>query len=252
MSYIIAFVAYRDGEEVYPINCWRADIKAGDAVVVRQETKDGALKWARVVRVEFLNWKCKNYVECLASEATFDSLGIRLPVPTPTVFGACRPAFAWDHLKATGWSRHLPVSRNYRGGFSRANRSEVANIFFRSNGVDIQLIEGSHNPALTPDGRLSFSFSVSPRIVRHALSHSGINLFELVIEFADAFRTDCGPYDRFMKAVGRSDKSTEELRRKTQEGRSDGLWEALGGVGGESVYLGDGLYLGPGDRWRGD
>ncbi|WP_334543831.1 hypothetical protein [Rhizobium leguminosarum] len=250
MSYIVAFVVYQNGKQAYPINCWRADVKAGDAVVVRQETKGGELKWARVVRTEFLNWKCKNYIECLASEATFDSLGIKLPVPTPTVFGACRAAFVWEHLKATGWRRHH-VGRNYKGAFSWGNHSEVANIFFRTNGVDIQLIEGTNNPALTPDGGLSFSLDLSPRTVRHTLSHSEINLFEWVIEFADAFKDDSGLYDRFMKPVGSSDKRTEELRQKAQEGRSDGLYDALGGAGGESVYLGDGLYLGPGDQWRG-
>ncbi len=250
MSYIVAFVSYRDkDDEVYAVNCWRADVKPGDFVVVRQETKGGFLKRAKVVRTEFLNWKCQNYIECLVAEATFGPFGITLPVPTPTVFGPCRPSYAWDHLKAAGWSRHLTVSRHFKGGFSYTNKTEVANIFFRSNGIDIQLMEGAVNHALREDGRLSFAFVPSARVVRHSLSHSEINLFDWIIEFADAFRANEGSYDRFLVPRGNPNKLTAELREKFRVDRSENLYEALGGYAGEPVYLGDGLYLGPGDRW---
>lgn len=247
MSYIVAFVSYTDGGEVYATNCWRTDIQPGDAVVVRQETQDGRLKRAVVVKVEYLNWKCRNYIECLASEAEFDQFGITLPSPTPTVRGVCRHLDVWEHLKATGWSRHHTVSRLFKGGYSKTNSSQVANLFFRTNGIDIQIIEGTQNHALHGDC-LSFGFCPTASVTRHTLSHSGLNVFQHVIDFSDAFTAETGDYSKFMSpALGLSDRRTEKLRQMAQEGRDPGLaglYEALRGTCG---YIGDGLSIG--GRW---
>src|SRR5688572_4708157 len=103
MTYIIAFVTFDKGDGKYPVNCLRTDIKEGDAVVVRMNTKGGELKWARVIGVEFLNWDCQNIIECLASEAQFGPEGITLPPNCPVIKGISRPYDVHVHLYGTGW-----------------------------------------------------------------------------------------------------------------------------------------------------
>lgn len=250
MSYIVAFVSYGKEPQTYPVNCWRTDIKPGDAVVVQQGHEGSPLKWAKVMATHFLNWECKHSIACLASEASFDSLGIILPKPTPYVSGLSRAQAIQAHLKQTGWRQYQPVSRQFKSAHSFHNGQQFANIFVRANGIDIQIIDGHENEALTPAGRLSFYFRDYFKIVRHTLSHSDVNLFELTARFADRFRNAAGPYDEFLKPIGSSDKRTDALRRIAEEGRSNTeLYAALGGYGGEPVYLGDGLYLSKSGRW---
>jgi hypothetical protein len=250
MSYIIAFGSYGNETKTYPVNCWRTDIKAGDAVVVQQGHEGSPLKRAVVVATHYLNWTCQHSIACLASEARFDSLGITLPKPTPYVSGLSRAEALKARLKQTGWQQHLPVSRQFKSAHSFYNSQQHANIFMRANGIDIQIIDSHENEALTRDRRLSFMFREHFRIVRHTLSHSGVNLFELTAQFADRFRDGAGSYDEFLKPVGRSDKRTDELRQMAEEGREGtDLYAALGGFGGEPIYVGDGLYLSAGGRW---
>ncbi|WP_210235239.1 hypothetical protein, partial [Mesorhizobium sp. M2D.F.Ca.ET.206.01.1.1] len=76
MSYIVAFVRFAPEETLYPVNCWRSDVKEGDAVVVRMKTRGDILKRAEIAYLAYLNWNCANTIECLASEAEFTLHGI--------------------------------------------------------------------------------------------------------------------------------------------------------------------------------
>lgn len=250
MSYIIAFVSYANEERTYPVSCWRTDIKPGDAVVVQQGHGSHVLKWARVDRLLFLNWECKHHIACLASEARFDSLGILLPKPIPMFAGLSRPEEVWHHLRQSGWTRCPTVSRLFKSAFCRHNGRQFANIFFRSNGVDIQIINGNVNEALTTGGELSFFQRDHFTVVRHTLSHSHLNLFEMIVRFAEAFQNDAGQYEEFLKPVGKSDRRTDALKQMAAEGREGkDLYAALGGYGGAPLYVSDGLYLTAGGIW---
>jgi hypothetical protein len=68
MTYRIAFVRFTQNGRAYPVNCDRSDLAQNDIVVVRLLGLDGRLKVARVDRVEFLNWHCKNTLICKRSE----------------------------------------------------------------------------------------------------------------------------------------------------------------------------------------
>ena len=53
MSYIIAFVKFAEADRDYPAGCFRTDLKAGDAVLVR--LADKRLKPAFVTALKYLN-----------------------------------------------------------------------------------------------------------------------------------------------------------------------------------------------------
>lgn len=248
MSYIVAFVKYREGKGTYPVNCWRTDLAVGDGVVVRQMSDREVLKEAVVIDLQFLNWRCKNYIECRSTECTYGPDGIALPVPSKTLHGMTRPIDLWHVLKPRGWKLRKPAARQFKSAFFAFNGKENCTMFFRSNGIDIQIFPGSGSPLHYDNGTVGFS-SLQGRHVRHTLSHSGINVYEHVDEFAAVF-LKADDYARFMKPLGTTDKRTDKLRQMAAEHSGDGLYATLGGDGLGPIYLGDGLSIGPGDSWH--
>lgn len=201
--------------------------------------------------LEYLNWNCKNYVACLVSETSSSPDGMVLPSRSLAHKGICRDIDVYRYLMSKGWRQHRTVSRMFRSGFSYRNRTQFSNIIFRSNGIDLQIVNDTVNGAIQPDGRLGLRlFLDNSNIVRHALSHSKINLYEMIVEFSDEFQRNNGDYDKYMIPQGRSDKRSDLLKRNSSRNSypGDSLYEILGGDGG-NVYLGDGLYLTPGGNW---
>lgn len=264
VSYIVAYVQFERDENSldYPVNCLRTDIKRGDTVVVRMESKCGKLQAARVTRVEYLNWNCVNTLQCLASEARRRPHGIEALPGSPTVRGWARPWDVCAELRRTGWVPRKPNSKAYKIAYSHVNATQTAHIFFRSNGIDIQLLGIKGDPPV-PFSRVSLSSFDGPQ-VRHFMSQSGINLLELTLKFAEAFKKDQDDYREFFQPVGKSNKVTDDLRyRSAQDGkgflREDQdrgfdamLYGLLGGNGSGHAYVGDGLSISSSGRWIND
>ena len=264
VSYIVAYVQFEQDENSldYPVNCLRTDIKRGDTVVVRMESKGGKLQAARVTRVEYLNWNCVNTLQCLASEARRRPYGIKVLPGSPTVRGWARPWDVCAELRRTGWIPRKPNSKAYKIAYSHVNATQTAHIFFRSNGIDIQLVGSGGDPPL-PFSRVGLSSCDGPQ-VRHFLSQSGINLLELTLKFAEAFKKDRDDYSEFFRPVGKSSRVTADMRHRIGKGgmgfvRDDPdrgfdakLYGLLGGDGIGNVYVGDGLSISSSGRWISD
>ncbi|MBJ6125387.1 hypothetical protein [Microvirga splendida] len=249
MSYIIAYVAFEGSEAQYPVCCLRTDVKVGDAVVVRMVTRGGALKWASVRSVEFLNWDCQNGIECLASEAQFGPDGIILPPNSPITKGIWRPEEVHAHLYRTGWIPRKPKGTVARIAYTHTNTSRTANIFFRKNGADIQMLPREAGRNVMPNSPISYAPSVG-EFVRNDLSHNKVNGLEQIIAFSDAFRENRSDYTKYMSffGTGRKDHRIPGPGERSFEGT---MYDLLGGSGG-NVYLGDGLSLSPSGGWVND
>lgn len=251
LSYIIAFVRFSGSSKVYCVDCNRTDVKFGDEVVIRNYADNAKFKRATIMALEYLNWNCKNYVACLVSETSSSPDGMVLPSRSLAHKGVCRDIDVYSYLTSKRWRQHRTVSRMFRSGFSYRNQSQFSNILFRSNGIDLQIVNDTVNGAIQSDGRLGLRlFLDNSNIVRHALSRSKINLYELIVEFSDEFQKNTGDYAKYMIPQGRSDKRTDRLKQKTNRSNDIGenLYEIFGGDG-EPVYLGDGLYLTSDGRW---
>ena len=140
LSYIVAFVRFAPNESPYPVNCWRSDVREGDVVVVRMKSRGDACKRAEVVHLAYLNWRCANSIECIASEAQFTPHGIIPPDPPRMHYGVNRPVDDWNVIRVLGWRNHRTRSKTYQFACSARNDSFVCYMFFRRNGVDIQIM----------------------------------------------------------------------------------------------------------------
>lgn len=185
MSYIVAFVHFPESKDLYPVSCWRSDIKEGDAVVVRMESRGDALKRADVAYLAYYNWNCANWIECLWSEAKLTRDGIILPNPPRRHNGVNRPVDVWNVIKEYGWRLHRVRSRTYKFACSARNATSVCYLFFRKNGVDIQVIDLAAAPA-TDDDVLGFASTVGD-VNRADCRNTDTNFYVYICELAKAF-----------------------------------------------------------------
>ncbi|MBM2711068.1 hypothetical protein JQK88_07360 [Mesorhizobium caraganae] len=240
MGYIIAHVAFDSKGQVYPVNCYRTDIGIGDDVVVRM--KEGTLKWARVADLNYLNWNCRNTIECLGREATSTRDGIVLPRgESLSVRGMTRPIDLAIHLTGIGWIRRRPANKAYRVAFTATNERRTGLILMRKNGVDVQLLPGLPDEEMKRDSLLRISRLRSP-FFEQGLGGSEQNVFMRIAAFAEAFlRDDPGLEDLLVPL--RSTKTLPARPRNIREADDeDDLYSFFGGMG-EPVYMGDGIWL---------
>ncbi|MHA6203692.1 hypothetical protein ACXU4B_04605 [Dyella soli] len=253
MSYIIAYVKFSGTALDYPVECYRTDLKVDENVLVR--LADGGLKQAVVTRVIFLNWDCKSRIECKESEATSDSEGNLLPPRgSPVTKGLATPKAAGEALRKQGWIPIAPFSY-YNLVFTRSNDSQTANILFRKNGVDFQIL--SSIPEVEPKPFSPFLHELTDgRIVRHYLSQTTFNLYEGVLRFSESFHRNENEYERFFKPVGSKEKRTADLaarlppdrnRDSTRNGLSD-IYDACSGASEGDAYMGDEMWISSGGR----
>lgn len=243
ISYLIAFVRFSESELDYPVECYRTDIKPSEEVVIR--LANSTLKSATVVRMAYLNWDCKGRIECKLSEAATKKLSPehKLDIAEITV-GLTTIEAMMISLRKTGWTPLKPVSKQYRIAASHCNKTQTANIFFRKNGVDLQILAGL--PSSRPGNFSNINISLSEgRVVRHFLSQTTFNLYEGINRFAISFLANEGNYDRFFKPVGSSDRATQEVKNRVHDSGSESLRDALAGCedGAGRIYLSDGIYL---------
>lgn len=139
------------------------------------------------------------------------------------------------HLRLAGWTPLKPISRQYRIAVTHCNKTQTANIFFRKNGVDLQIL--SELPLSRPANFSKINISLSEgRVVRHFLSQTTFNLYEGIDRFATCFLANEDNYDRFFKSVDSSDRATQEVRNRAHDSNPDkemSLREALAG----SIFL---------------
>lgn len=236
MSYIIAFVRFGETEMDYPVECFRTDIKQFDEVMVR--VSNSTLKSAIVERIAYLNWNCKGRIECKVSESS---------AQLAKTFGLATAQATVDHLRLSGWIPLKPVSKQYQIGVTHCTYTQTANIYFRANGVDLQIMSGRRASTPKPFSRVSFSVGEG-RVVRHFLSQTTFNLYEGIARFADSFLSNERNLDRYFKSVGSRDKATQEVKNRMLRGDPEAemsLRRALAGCedGMGKIYLSDGVYI---------
>lgn len=249
MSYIIAFVSFGLRGSAYRFNCFRDDVHAGDEVLVR--LGNGTYRPGTVERTEFLDWRCEGAVVCKLSEAVKGDSGYS-PGPGANPHRGLTSNHAMiHHLEQHGWIS-FGHGKNFKALCGFHNGSERAHIWFTNRSIRLEILD-EPDPLPAP-GSFVGAKPNAARQVMHHFSQTTFNLYEGVARFAEAFQKDSGDYQRFFKAVGSKSRQPPELARerrlmnKERDEMSD-LYDAMGGDGG-SVYLSDGLYLGPGGKLR--
>lgn len=249
MSYIIAYVKFQGTSLDYPVECYRTDISPEERVLVR--LANGRIKQAVVTQLAYLNWDCKSRIECKESEATQSSKGVlHLPDDSPVHKGLATPEATSAALRGQGWI-HLRSFSYYNFVLTNSNENNTANIFFRKNGVDFQVLQSK--PAVAPNPFDPYLHELTHgRIVRHYLSRTTFNLYEGVLRFSDSFLRNENSYDRFFNPVGSKDKRTTDLvkrlppdKRLSSSDLSD-IYEACSDDSGGDAYMGDGMWISSG------
>lgn len=246
MSYIIAFVSFSDSDKEFPVQCFRTDIKTNEEVVIRRT--DGKLRLAKALYTKYLNWDCKGRIECKKSECTFDPLGeVILPKGSPISYGLSTPELLIKVLKSSGWIQIKTRQRIYRSVFANLNTTSIAYMFFRRNGVDIQVIQRDGEEIIKPFSFYNGSFNEG-KVVRHSFAHNTFNLLEGLQRFSNSFVNNENDLERYFVAQGQSDKRTEELKKQALERKNSrnemiDIYNACSDGSGGAAYLGDGMWI---------
>ena len=250
MSYIIGFIEFEDSSTDYPVECFRTDLQPGDRVLVRID--NGKLKPGIVTRLEYLNWNCKGRIECPIAEALVGDDGVLSPPPgSPISVGLASAQPVIARLKSEGWVPLKSSQNMHRSILSNSNSTQSANILFRRNGVDFQILPKRHDVAPRAYSYLKHAVTEG-RVVRHFLARTTFNLYEGVLRFSQSFMSNEGNYDRFFNPVGSRDKTTAELKNRLRLARGndeddpeDSLRSVLAGCEDSMgrIYLGDGIYI---------
>jgi len=250
MSYIIAFTTLDGSSADYPVECFRTDLHPGDQVLVRLPS--GELKQGVVTRLEYLNWNCKGRIECTISEALASEGGALSPPPgSPIAIGLASASPVIARLKSQGWIPLKSRQNIHNQILTYSNEIDSANILFRRNGVDFQILPTRHDEPPRPYSYLKHSLT-DGKVVAHFFAKTTFNLYEGVLRFASSFMSNEANYDRFFNAVGSRDKTNAELKARlgaTNHSDCDepemSLREALASCEDYMgrIYLGDDIYI---------
>ena len=198
MSYIDAVVRFTDPGSTYPVDCFRADISAGDQVLV--QLRNHGLKRATVVQLRYSNWNCTGRIVGKVSEAVLREDGSWDVGNAPSVVGlATNEAFVAE-LERLGWVPLKP-GHVHAAALTNSNQTASANILMRKNGIDLHILPSRRSAMPQRFGQDQDSLAEG-RVVRHHFAHTTFNLYEGILRFAASFMSDEGDYDRFFKAVG--------------------------------------------------
>lgn len=249
MTYIVAFVRLDESANDYAVDCLRTDLKVGDEVLVSlqdRESKSGVIS-----ALQYLNWDCNGRILCKLEELIADRYGALIPrVGAADVVGLATISSTMKHLISHGWIVQKPVSKAYRAALTVSNSTASANIFFRKNGVDLQLLPCKHSSTPVPNSPIHINRS-SGRFISHFLSQSGFNLYEGVDRFSRSFLSDENNYERFFsKSVG-SPKLLSPADIGRHQSSSDSTKHLMSlefalrdcKDANDQIYLSDGVYL---------
>lgn len=172
---------------------------------------------------------------------------IVLPKGSPLVHGISTPDAFIKELKSHGWVPVKSKRRQYRAVFGFSNSFNVAYIFVRKNGIDIQMLSRSGSQIVKPFSMHEISFNEG-KMVQHFLAHTTFNLFEGILRFSKSFIENETDLERYFVAQGRSDKRTEELKQQAREKQASrnemlDIYDACSDGSGGPAYLGDGMWI---------
>ena len=221
MTYRIANVRFnRSHEQSYPVNCDRADIVAGDEVVVEMPGLAQTFKIALVDSVEFKNWNCKNSIVCRRAEIRHGQNGSWSVDRTYLNNGQIHTlADLQARLRAAGWRPDIPRQSTWKVVYTLSAGGNAAEILFRKNGID---------------------FRLAGKLVSHWFFESGIDLYEFCWSFAERWRTQAGDYAEFFQQKG------SRFPKPHMQNDLHDIYMAISGGGGSRAYLGDGVWIGRG------
>lgn len=117
-----------------------------------------------------------------------------------------------------GWTPRKPRNKAHRIAFTYSNDTQTALLFFRKNGIDLYIEDGTEADKVRPHSVISFPASA----VRHHLPYSEVNLMEHVLGFAEAFAANANDYAGWTTPIG---------SHHPRPAREQSLYEALGGDG---------------------
>uniref|UniRef100_A0ABX1N6H9 Uncharacterized protein n=1 Tax=Aromatoleum buckelii TaxID=200254 RepID=A0ABX1N6H9_9RHOO len=238
MSYIIAFVSFEESNKKFPVQCFRTDIKLGDKVVVRRT--DGKLRFATIEHLKYLNWDCNGRIECRKDESTLNADGdIVLPNDCPLIYGISTADVFVKELKSIGWVPVKSRQRMYRTVLANLNASNIAYIFVRKNGLDIQILPRPNIIQIKPYTVYDKSLTEG-KVVRHSLAHTTFNLFEGVLRFSNSFLSNGEDLERYFVPQGFTDRRTEELKNQAKQRESERNHYDFGDIGDypDDMYMG--------------
>lgn len=245
MSYRIAQVRFRGNEQTYPVNCYRADIEAGDVVIVEMPDQN-ALKTAFVTNIEFKNWNCRNSILCLSSEITFYPSGDYKVETDYRSNGMIHTLDdLWARLRRSGWVPHRPAQKSFKVVYSLVRGQKTASMWFRRNGIDFRLSNFDSGGPATEGGA---DAPLQARAVAHWYHNSEVDLYQLCIAFADTFSAGRSDWDEFFVPRGKkfAKPSTPGFGHELRD-----IYDAISSGGGGPAYLNDGVWLGPsGKLWN--
>jgi hypothetical protein len=220
MSYIVAFIQLSGRGNIYPVQCLRTDVVAGDEVLVQMPEKPVLV--AHVTDVAYLSWMCAGQIKGKVSEAQQREDGSWALRGCPSVVGLATNGVFVTQLKLRGWVP-LKSTSVHSDALTYSNEAESANILLRRNGIDLQILSKRRampKPLVLPKDVIGDS-----RFVRHYFSHTTFNLYEGILRFAESFMANERNYDRFFISVGRKDRRSEALKEaslKRQYAKNEG------------------------------
>ncbi len=243
MSYRIAYVQFPNiagqfptKEKSYPVNCFRADIKVDDYVIVNLPNQKFSIKKAKVISVAFLNWDCKNNIVCLVSEFLREK-GARAYLYQPSDGKIHTENDLRKFLIENKWKLEKPYSKTWRAFFFANNKKQSAIIMFRKNGIDFQIFPKIVIPDRSACGKIHASISIG-KVARHGYYKSEVDLFEFTAKFGASFVKNTSQYDEFFKSKGQPRPRYSPPRDEMQD-----IYDTLSSGDGEDVYLNDGVWL---------
>lgn len=172
-----------------------------DIVVVRTPGRDPDLQVARVERIEFLNWNCKNTIICKRSEYRPNGRGdFYIERETPKEVIETLGELVTE-LHQFGWRSTRLGYNVYQHVLMKNFETHWAGIGLRRNGIDFKFYDNlsqrdpASEPQVFPNG--------SDKLVRHNFYASELDLLEFCKEFAVHAHLPFEELSKFYKAVGR-------------------------------------------------
>lgn len=94
------------------MQCFRTDLKVNDIVLVRRT--DGQLRFATVLKLEYLNWDCKGFILCKNQNVLLMIMVIYALRLTQLLYLELRLLKFSQKLIDSGWILLRPHSATYR------------------------------------------------------------------------------------------------------------------------------------------
>ena len=197
----------------------------------------GRFKVARVDRIEYLNWDCKNTILCLRSEyVQADDNSFKIVPDENRERGFATLSELGRFLINSGWRSFKPTSKAWKRIFAKSFEFDSAAIIFRLNGIDYQIFPTPAIPGISGDW-MSYSIGNSEP-VRNWFYQSGCDLLERTREFAEEMEKSHRELLPFLTELGGKQPKPVKERDDLDDIRS-----AINGPLGGPAYLCDDFWI---------